>query len=126
VINTRFLEEEAQMRRVIFLLLSATVLLIGSLMSCTFGDTATVTLFNKSSHMVTRVNFVAISGGETDNNAVTISSGGSRSFYYLQPGTYRMDIGVDGGAVFVFDPSFTLEARTSYPRILYDSHIPPP
>ena len=112
------------MKRFIFLFVATVVLLIGSLMSCTFGDTATVTLFNKSSHIVTKVNFVAISGGETDNNTVSISPDGSKSFYYLEPGTYEMDIAVDGGAVFVFDASCTLEARTSYPRILYDSHIP--
>jgi hypothetical protein len=112
------------MKRIIFLFVAAVVLLIGSLMSCTFGNTATVTLFNKSSHVVTTVNFVAISGGETDNNPVSIAPDGSKSFRYLEPGTYRMDIAVDGGAVFVFDANFTLEAGTSYPRILYDSHIP--
>jgi hypothetical protein len=111
------------MKGIVFSFVAAIVLLIGSLMSCTFGDTATVTLFNKSDHMVTRVNFVAISGGETDNNAVSISAGGSHSFYYLEPGTYRMDIAVDGEAVFVFDASFTLEARTSYPRIFSNSDI---
>ena len=100
------------------------VLVLGSLASCTFGNTATVTLFNRSSHTVTRVNFVAISGGSTDNNSVNITPDGSRSLHFLDPGTYQMDIAVDGGEVFVFDYSFTLEAKTSYPRLLYDSHIP--
>ena len=112
------------MNRIIFLFVAAMVVLIGSLMSCTFGDTATVTLFNESSQTVTTVNFVAIGGGETDNNSVSIAPDESHSFHFLEPGTYRMDIAVDGGAIFVFDASFSLEARTSYPRILYDSHIP--
>ena len=112
------------MKRIILLLVAAIVLLIGSLMSCTIGNTATVTLFNKSSHVVTTVNFVAISGGETDNNSVSIPLDGSKTFRLLEPGTYRMDIAVDGGAVFVYDPSLTLEAKTSYPLILLDGHIP--
>ena len=112
------------MKRIILLFVAAIVPLIGSLTSCTFGDTATVTLLNKSSHTVTTVNFVAISGGETDNNTVSIDPDENRSFRLLKPGTYRMDIAVDGGAIFVFDDSFTLEAKTSYPRILYDTHIP--
>lgn len=112
------------MKRIVFSFLVAITLLIGVFMSCTLGNTATVTLFNKSTHKVTAVNFVAISGGQTDNNGVSIDSGESQSFHLLKPGTYRMDVGVDGGAVFVFDDSFALEAQTSYPRILYDNHIP--
>ena len=114
------------MKRIIFLFVAAIVLLIGSFMSCTIGDTATVTLFNKSSHIVTAVNFVAISGGETDNNSVSIAPDGSKSFRLLEPGTYRMDIEVDGIQFFAYDPSLTLKARTSYPLILLDGNIPPP
>jgi hypothetical protein len=74
--------------------------------------------------LVIPLNFVAISGGETDNNSVSIPLDGSKTFRLLEPGTYRMDIAVDGGAVFVYDPSLTLEAKTSYPLILLDGHIP--
>jgi len=111
------------MKRMAFLSAAAIVLLIGSLMSCTFGNTATVTLFNKSSHKITTVNFVAISGGATDNNSVSIAAGDSHGFYLLKPGTYRMDMAVDSGPVFTFDSSFVLEGGTSYPRLFYDSDI---
>ena len=93
------------------------VLAIGAFTSCVFEGTATVTIRNSSSDTITTVNFVAISGGVTDNNSVSIAPDEKHWFYSIEPGTYRIDIGVNGGGVSTWDADFTVVEGTLYPRI---------
>lgn len=106
------------------LLLAAAVAAIGALSSCTIGETATVVLTNTSRHTITTVNFWAIYGGTPDYNSVSIAPDESEWFYAIEPGTYRIDVAVDDGGAFVFDPEFTVAAHTVYPRLFRDSDIP--
>jgi hypothetical protein len=92
-------------------------LAVGAFTSCVFKGTATVTLHNDSANTITTVNFVAISGGDTDNNSVSITTDETQWFYGIEPGTYRIDIAVDGGGVSTWDASFTVVEGTLYPRI---------
>ena len=57
--------------------------------SCVFKGTATVTLHNDSAHNITTVNFVVISGGDTDNNSVSIRPKWTCSIV-SSPVTYRI------------------------------------
>ena len=100
------------------IMLWALVLLaIGTITSCVFKGTATVTLHNDTADTITTVNFVAIAGGDTDNNSVSIGNGETHWFYSIEPGTYRIDIGVNDGGAVEWDASFTVVEGTLYPRI---------
>ena len=102
--------------------LAAAILLAVGAVSCTFPGTATVSVSNKSDYTITAVNFVAISGGVTDNNSVTISPDETHCFYGVKPGTYRIDMTAEGvSGTKVFDASETVEEGTVYPRLVYNS-----
>ncbi len=106
-------------RIVLWVLAAAALVLLGA---CTFPGTATVSIKNNSVYTITSVNFVAISGGVTDNNSVTIAPDDTEWFYSIEPGTYRIDMTATGVAgTKVFDTSYTATDGTYSPRLVYDS-----
>jgi hypothetical protein len=106
-------------RFMLWALVGVSLIVLGS---CVFPGTATVSVKNNSTHTITAVNFVAISGGVTDNNAVSIAPEDTEWFYRIEPGTYRIDMTASGvSGTTEFDPSFTVVEGTIYPRLVYDS-----
>jgi hypothetical protein len=108
------------------IMLWALVLLaIGVVTSCTFEGTATFHLENNTSHTITAVNFVAVVGGDTDNNPVTLASGDGRYFYRIEPGTYDINVTVSDivGSFTAFN-DFVVEEGIVYFRDLDDADLP--
>ena len=105
-------------RLMLWALVAMSITVLGS---CVFPGTATVSVKNNSSYTITAVNFVAISGGVTDNNSVTIPPDETEWFYSIEPGTYRIDMTATGPGTVVFDTSWTAAEGTYSPRLVYDS-----
>jgi hypothetical protein len=106
------------------IMLFALIILVLSFTSCVFEGTGTVHLDNNTSHTVTTVNFVAVSGGHTDNNSVSIAAGDDRTFYSLEPGIYDIVITVTDHGTFVAWNDDEIKEGTWHLRTINDSDLP--
>jgi hypothetical protein len=95
-----------------------------ALASCVFKGTSTFHLENKSEHAITAVNFVAVVGGETDNNTVTIDPDEGRYFYRIEPGTYDIVLTVVGPGTFTAWNDFVFDEGTVYFRSIDEDDLP--
>jgi predicted small lipoprotein YifL len=100
------------------------ILAVIALASCVFKGTATFHLENKSTHTITAVNFVAVVGGTTDNNAVNIEPDDGKYFYRIEPGTYDINLTMDGVGEFPAWNDFVFEEGTVYLRAIDDGDLP--
>jgi len=101
------------------------ILAVVAFSSCTFKGTATFRLKNNtSSQTFTHVDFVAVSGGDDDYNAVTMEPDDGHYFYGIEPGTYDIRVTVEGLGNFLAFDDFVAEEEVVYFRDIDDGELP--
>jgi hypothetical protein len=109
------------MRKLFILLLAVLAL---TFTSCVFEGTGTVHLDNDTVHTITAVNFVAVSGGTTENHATNILAGEDQTFYSVEPGIYDITLTVDTVGTFIAWNDNEIKEGTWHLRTINDSDLP--